>query len=164
MDIVTLVRYNHAVRQTYLEALENLPWSEVVKPRGLSFDCARDVFLHLTLVEDRWINYTLQGRFREWKDPNFETYQTLQALKQYMQYTQNCTEQFLQTLTSEKLTQKVLLPWGKAGTELSIEDALTHMVMECMVHYGELSAMFWQMGLEAPYFAFWRYKTQQALP
>jgi hypothetical protein len=34
------------------------------------------------------------------------------------------------------------------------------MVMEDMVHYGELSAAFWQMGLEAPYRDFWRYKNK----
>jgi hypothetical protein len=26
-----------------------------------------------------------------------------------------------------------------------------------MIHYGELSAALWQMGLEAPYIGFWRY-------
>jgi hypothetical protein len=34
--------------------------------------------------------------------------------------------------------------------------------MEVMVHYGELSALLWQMGEEAPYRAYWRYKHQQA--
>jgi hypothetical protein len=32
------------------------------------------------------------------------------------------------------------------------------MVIEDLVHYGELSALLWQMDAEAPYFAFWRYK------
>ena len=31
------------------------------------------------------------------------------------------------------------------------------MVMEDLVHYGELSAVLWQMDKEAPYLAFWRY-------
>ena len=31
------------------------------------------------------------------------------------------------------------------------------MVIEDMIHYGELSAVLWQMGLEAPYMGFWRY-------
>jgi uncharacterized damage-inducible protein DinB len=165
MDVTELVRYNLAVRQMYFTALEKLPWNEVVAPRGLSFDSARNVFLHLTLVEDRWISYTLQGRLAEWKDPNFENYQTPADLKTYMQTTHENTEKFLQTLQPSNLTHKVTIPWGNTpNTQITFETALTHMVMECMVHYGELSAMFWQLGLEAPYFAFWRYKTQQATP
>jgi hypothetical protein len=35
------------------------------------------------------------------------------------------------------------------------------MVMEDMVHYGELSAVLWQMNLEAPYLAFLRYMYKQ---
>ena len=46
----------------------------------------------------------------------------------------------------------------KPFIKLKVEAVLTHMVMEDMVHYGELSAVLWQMGLEAPYKAYWRYK------
>jgi hypothetical protein len=52
------------------------------------------------------------------------------------------------------------LPWSEKPIKLSVEACLTHMVMEYMIHYGELSAAFWQMGLEAPYKAFWQFKTQ----
>ena len=76
MNPSDLIHYNHVVRELYFEALAKLTWQEVVKPRGLSFESARNVFLHLTLVEDRWINYTLIGRFSEWKDPDFEAYKT----------------------------------------------------------------------------------------
>ncbi|MCW4011319.1 MAG: DinB family protein [Candidatus Bathyarchaeota archaeon] len=159
METIDLVRYNHAVRELYLEALSKLSWTEIVKPRGLSFDSARDVFLHLTLVEDRWINYVLPNRFSEWKDPGFETYQNIESLKEYAQHVKNQTEIFLKTLKLNALQQKVTLPWGnKPDTQITVETILTHMVMEDMVHYGELSAMLWQMNLQAPYFAFWRFK------
>jgi uncharacterized damage-inducible protein DinB len=51
------------------------------------------------------------------------------------------------------------IPWGeKPYALLRVEDVLTHMVMEDMIHYGELSALLWQMGEDAPYRAYWRYK------
>jgi len=53
MMVTNLVRYNLVVRELYLEALSKLPWAEIVEPKGLSFDSARNVFLHLTLVEDQ---------------------------------------------------------------------------------------------------------------
>jgi uncharacterized damage-inducible protein DinB len=159
MDAEDLVRYNLFVRGLYYETLKKLPWAEVVKPRGASFDSMRNVFLHLTVVEDRWINYTLQNRFSEWKDPDFETYQTIDSLKNYLLHVKNSTENFLENLKPEDLQQMVTIPWGnKPETRITIETALCHMVMEDLVHYGELSALLWQLDVEPPYFAYWRYK------
>ena len=159
MDVEDLVRYNLVVRGLYFEALEKLPWAEVVKPRSASFDSMRNVFLHLTLVEDRWINFTLQNRFSEWEDPYFETYQTIDSLKNCLLHVKNSTENFLENLKPEDLQRMVTIPWGnKPETRITIETALCHMVIEDMVHYGELSALLWQLDMEPPYFAYWRYK------
>ena len=84
MQVADLVRYNHVVRRLYFDAFAKLPWAAVVQPRGLSFDSMRDVFLHLTLVEDRWINYIITGKFKEWVDLDFETFDEIEALKKYM--------------------------------------------------------------------------------
>lgn len=161
MQVIDLIRYNHVVRASYLEAMTKLPWPEVVLPRGLSFDSKRDVFVHLTYVEDRWINYIIPGRFREWVDPDFNAFADAASLSSYMQQVHAKTEVYLSKLDDSELNRLIMVPWGeKPYPELKAEDVLTHMVMEDMVHYGELSAAFWQMGLEAPYKAFWRFKHQ----
>jgi uncharacterized damage-inducible protein DinB len=160
MEIVTLVRYNHALRLAYLEAMANLSLEDVVAPRGLSFDCMRNVFVHLTLVEDRWISYTIPGRFSEWVDPDFNAFTSMDLLKSYMQLVHGATEKYFSALTEQELKRQIVMPWSQTPIKLDIDACLTHMVMECMVHYGELSAAFWQMGLEAPYKPFWRYKHQ----
>jgi len=157
MQVIDLVRYNHIVRRLYFDAMSKLSWMAVVEPRGLSFDSMRDVFLHLTLVEERWINYTIPGHFSEWVDPDFESFKGMASLKNYLQEVEGKTENYLKTLSSEKLSCQIAVPWGH-NERITIEKALTHMVLEDMIHYGELSAAFWQMGLEAPYFGFWRYK------
>src|SRR3972149_931106 len=131
----------------------------MVKPKGASFDSMRNVFLHLTIVEDRWINYIIPGRFSDWMDPNFEEYKDFGALERFMLRVKSNTEEYLKKLTPEELNRKVIIPWGDTpDTSISIETVLGHMVMEDLVHYGELSALLWQMGAEAPYLAFWRYK------
>ena len=159
MQVTDLIRYNHIVRGLYFEALSKLPWSEVVAPRGLSFDSMRDVFLHLTLVEDRWISYTIPGRFSAWVDPDFDEFTDVASLTEYMQQVEGNTHAYLARLSTEELNRQITIPWGdKPDTQISIETALTHMVFEDMIHYGELSAALWQMGLEAPYLGFWRTK------
>jgi uncharacterized damage-inducible protein DinB len=161
MQVTDLIRYNHTVRELYFDKLFELPWGEVVLGRGLSFDSLRGVFLHLTLVEDRWISYTLQGRFSEWCDPDFDDFKDRESLRRYMQQTRENTEKYLSKLTTAEIERKIVLPWSeKPNVRLDVEACLTHMVLECMIHYGELSAALWQMGLEAPYLGFWRFKLQ----
>ena len=65
-------------------------------------------------------------------------------------------------LSTEELGRQIIVPWGdKPDTRITIETGLMHMVMEDLIHYGELSAALWQIGLEVPYLGFWRYKHNQ---
>jgi uncharacterized damage-inducible protein DinB len=158
MQVTDLIRYNHIVRGLYLDALAKLPWSEIVANRGLSFECMRNVFLHLTLVEDRWVSYIIPGKFSQWHDIDFDAFKDIVSLEQYVSQVNVNTEAYLVKLTSEELTRQIILPWAnKPNMQITIEKGLTHMVLEDMIHYGELSAVLWQMGQEAPYMGFWRY-------
>jgi uncharacterized damage-inducible protein DinB len=161
MDVSELVLYNDKVRSLYYGALSKLDWEEVAKSRSLSFDSMREVFLHLTVVEDRWINYTLRGEFSNWKDPVFDDFKDLESLKAYMTRIHENTNKFLKTLKPADYLNRVVNPWIK-GTSISIETGLIHMVLECMVHFGELSAVLWQIGQEAPYLAFLRYEINKS--
>jgi uncharacterized damage-inducible protein DinB len=161
MNASELVRYNDKVRILYYEALLKLDWEEVAKSRSLSFDSMRDVFLHLMVVEDRWINYTLRQEFSKWKDPVFDDFKDFESLKAYMTCIHENTNKFLKTLKPTDYLNQVANPWIK-GTSINIETGLTHMVLECMLHFGELSAAFWQIGQEAPYLAFLLYELNKS--
>jgi uncharacterized damage-inducible protein DinB len=158
MDVKALIHYNHIVRDLYFESLSKLSWAEVTENRGLSFDSLRNVLLHLTLVEDRWISYIIPDRFSEWQNPDFNIYSNAEALKQYIEQVKTNTNAYLEKLTPHELARQITLPWANTpNITISIEKGLTHMVLEDMIHYGELSAALWQMGFEAPYMGFWRY-------
>lgn len=162
MDVRNLVRYNHAVRRLYYDVLATLPWGEVVRPRGASFDCLRDIFLHLTLVEDRWINYIIPDRFANWVDPLFDAFTDAAALRDYMRRVEEQTEAYVAQLTPQELKRRIVIPWGEVpDTRISIETSLLHMVAEDLIHIGELSDLLWQIDVEPPYLAFWRYMSHQ---
>jgi uncharacterized damage-inducible protein DinB len=144
--------------------MAKLPWAEITQNRGLSFDSMRNVFLHITIVEDRWINYIIPGKFGSWRNPDFDFYSDIDSLKLYMQRVQANTEDYLGILTDRELLRQIVLPWGdNPNTQITIEKGLTHIVLEDMIHYGELSASLWQMRLEAPYMGFWRYGIPEPL-
>jgi uncharacterized damage-inducible protein DinB len=158
MEVADLIRYNLIIHGLYLEALAKLPWEAVVEPRGLSFDSMRNVFLHLTLVEDRWIGYTIVERFDSWKDPDFEAFKNMTALDKYMRKVHSNTASYLEKLNPQELSRQIMVSWVKNwDTKITVEKGLTHMVLEDMIHYGELSTVLSQMGLEAPYSGFWRF-------
>lgn len=159
MQVSDLIRYNHTVRDLYLEAFSKLPWDEVTANKGLSFDSMRNVFLHLTVVEDRWISYIIPGRYKEWANPDFDVYYDTDSLKRYSDSVKARTEVYLTKISDNELSKQIVVPWGdKPNTQITIETGLTHMVLEDMIHYGELSAAIWQMSLEAPYLGFWRFR------
>ncbi len=157
MQVADLIRYNHIVRGLYFDALAKLPWSEVVADKGLSFDSMRDVFLHLTLVEDRWVSFIIPGRLEQWVNPDFNLFTDMESLKRYADEVRGRTEAYLCKLSGKELSRQVTVYWGEKPTDIPVEKGLTHMVIEDMIHYGELSAALWQMGLEAPYMGFWRF-------
>ncbi len=96
-----------------------------------------------------------------WVDPVFEDFKDFESLKKYALHVEEKTKEYLQKITFDELNREMAVPWGeKPYVQLRVEDILTHMVLEDMIHYGELSALLWQMGEEAPYRAYWRYKNQ----
>jgi uncharacterized damage-inducible protein DinB len=117
------------------------------------------VFLHLTMVEDRWISYIIPERLWKWVNPDVDVFCEIDSLKSYVNSVKARTEAYLSELSEMELARQIVVPWGeKPNTEISVEKGLTHMVLEDMIHYGELSAALSQMGLEAPYKSFWRFE------
>jgi hypothetical protein len=51
-----------------------LPWEEVTKNRGASFDSLRNVLLHTIDSEDRLVNYVIAGRTRDWVSRSLEEF------------------------------------------------------------------------------------------
>jgi uncharacterized damage-inducible protein DinB len=117
METADLIRYNHVVRGLYLDTMAKLPWTQVVAPKGLSFDSLRGVFLHLTLVEDRWVNYIIPDRFSLWADPDFESFKDMASLQRYMQDVEGKTEQFLKGLSLEELNRQIAVHGATSPTD-----------------------------------------------
>ena len=106
MKITDLVGYNHVVRGLYLDDMAKMPWAQVVESRSLSFDSMRNVFLHLTHVEDRWVSYTIPGRFKEWVDLDFEAFKDINSLQEYSQRVKGNTESYLANISVEELNRQ----------------------------------------------------------
>jgi len=99
---------------------------------------------------------------KDWVDPEFDTFKNTIALKKYKLPVKENTESYLAKLSAEELNRRIAVPWcDEPYSEVSVETVLTHIVIEDMIHYGELLAILCQMGLEEPYMGFWRYKQRR---
>jgi len=162
MNIAELIRYNHAARRRYLQALAKLPWSEVIKPRGASFDSMRNIFLHLTFMESRIIQYVIPGMKKDWAQPSFDDFKDIEAVRRLVEDVEEGTEAYLKKLTPEELRREVILPWRRDPPMIaSVENILIMVALEDIHHYGELIALLWQAGEEAPYLSWLQYLAER---
>ena len=85
MDSRKLFDYSQAVRDRYLEQMISLPWAEVVKSRGASFDSIKNVFLHTVDAEDMLVNYVITGRAKEWVRGNSDDFVDIDSIRKRVQ-------------------------------------------------------------------------------
>jgi uncharacterized damage-inducible protein DinB len=152
MDAKRLVEYSQLLRDRYLEQLARLPWEEVAKGRGASFDSLRNIFLHTVDAEDRLVNYVISGRTKDWVSRGAEEFRDLDSVRKRAVEVESKTKAYLAQLTSAELDRKV--EFGRPGTPpmlVRVEDIMIHAALENMHHFGELIALLWQIDVEPPH-------------
>lgn len=148
----SLVEYSQVLRNRYLERLAGLPWEEVVKSRGASFDSVRNIFLHTLDAEDRLINYVIPGRVKDWVSRNPDEFKDLDSVRKRAREVEAKTKAYLSKMAPGELERKV--EFSRPNTPsmmVRIDDILIHLALENVHHFGELIALFWQMDVEPPH-------------
>jgi uncharacterized damage-inducible protein DinB len=147
--------FKHA-RRYLIRAFERLSHEEFVRPRGLSFDSIKDVFVHTIMVEDVWLHYRPNGVTMS--SQVLKDIKTLHDVEQYVADVDAKTAALFQRLTVQDLRQQfpVIRPGGRNSVEC-LSDILYHVPIEIIYHYGELFAEFWKMGVDAPYYSYRQY-------
>jgi len=103
MDSKTLVEYSQSVRNRYLEQFATLPWEQISKSRGASFDSLRNIMLHTVDAEDKLVNYTIAGRIKEWVPRNPEEFLNMDSIRKSAEETEAKTRDYLAKLTPAEL-------------------------------------------------------------
>ncbi|HJX23138.1 MAG TPA: DinB family protein [Candidatus Bathyarchaeia archaeon] len=165
MDARNLLEYDHALRNRYLEQFAMLPWEEVVKGRGASFDSLRNIFLHVIDVEDRTINYVIPGLATDWVPLTPEEFHDVGSIKKRVLEVESKTNAYLAKMTPDELERKVQYPmWGKPPVSVRVEDILIHVVLESIHHFGELIALLWQIDVVPPHMGWINYTQDKVAP
>ena len=152
MDPRTLLEYSHALRNRYLEQLATLPWEEVVKGRGASFDSLRNILLHTLDAEDRMVNYVIPSRVKDWVSRSPDDFQDIASIRKRVKEVESKTNVYVAKITPAELERKVEFSRpGMPPLTVRVEDILIHVVLENIHHFGELIALLWQIDVEPPH-------------
>jgi uncharacterized damage-inducible protein DinB len=158
MDPRNLFEYSQALRNRYLEQIAKLPWEEVIKSRGASFDSLRNILLHTIDAEDRLVNYVIPGRTKDWVSRNPDDFRDIDSVGKRLKEVESKTKTYVTRIDSAELERKVELPrLGTPSILIRVEDILVAAALENIHHFGELIALLWQMDIEPPHMGWINY-------
>lgn len=157
IDITTLMKYNQYLRHAYFDVLRGLPWDELVKDKGASFGSLRNIFLHCIVVFD-FANRLILESETSFPRINYEDYNTVEKIQQYMERVESKLNAYLSRITSDELTRKITRKYRSGATTTStVEDYLFHFFQEETHHRGEFIALLWQMNVTPPHVGWIQY-------
>lgn len=152
--IVDLYKYNSCVRKKYFDAIERLPWEEVVKNRGASFGSTRNVFLHVLDAYRRWFQAVIKGvpYQRDYTlTSTAENYKSVDDLRRCEKEIDSLVTGIVKSLHAEDLTGVFEVEGrDRIKRNITMEDILMHMIEEELQHRGEINCMFWQQNIDPP--------------
>jgi uncharacterized damage-inducible protein DinB len=140
-----------------LETLGKLPWEEVVKDRGASFNSLRDIYLHCVSVLDFYVNHLAQGD-TNYPRINFDDYDNIEKINEYLEKVESKANAYLSKVTPEELSRKIERKMRDGTTIMvTVEDILIDFFQEETHHRGELIALLWQMDVCPPHLGWAQY-------
>ena len=157
MEAVKLLEYSQCLRHSYLEALAKLPWEEVVKDRGASFNSLRNIYLHGISVLDFYVNHVIQGD-ANYPRMNYDDYGDIEKISKYLEQVESKANTYLSRVTPVELSRKIERKQRDGSTVTdTVENVLIDLFQEETHHRGELIALLWQMDVSPPHVGWTQY-------
>ncbi len=156
VSTIDLMDFVHELREEFFECAAKLGWEEFTKDRGVSMHSFRDVFLHLSYVEEQHVTEFCEGRATEWMPEVMripqDRYLDLESVRQRLREVRAMGDaRFSRWNTPDELGRPAV--WVASKTypvRLSRDSALAQCLTEHLLHLGEVEAMLWQMDVEPP--------------
>jgi len=148
VDSKSLFGYSQELQGRYLEQLATLPWEEVIKSRGASFDSLRNILLHTIDAEDRLVNYIIPGRTKDWVSLSMDDFRDMDSIGKRAREVETKSRNYVAKLDLAELEKKVEMPRMGGSISVRVEDVIVHAALENIHHFGELIALLWQMDLD----------------
>jgi len=150
-DIREIYEYNWQALRDFCEGLSKLPQEELLKDREATYHSMKNIFFHILIVHDGWLNVTAQGASADpkiYELEDFDAIRTMAELRSYMEKIIAKERASFDVLADADLERPVRPEWKTRPHPL--RDALMQVTLEQAHHTGELIALFWQQDVEPP--------------
>lgn len=148
--IVSFYRYNSDVRKRYFDAMEKLPWEDVIRDRGASFPSIRDVFLHVLNAYRYWFQYAIYDKLGEYRKIDPGKLKSVDEMRKYESEVDSMVMSLIGSLREEDLLKVHVIHDQNVTHNVTMEAILIHMIEEELQHRGEINCMFWQQNIDPP--------------
>lgn len=112
----------------------------------------RDILLHTLDAEDRWINYAIPGRVKDWVSRSPDEFKDIDSIKKRAKEVETKTKNYLARMAPAEFERRVeIIRSGMPPVQVRVEDILIHVAFENVHHFGELIALLWQIDVEPPH-------------
>jgi len=148
-DFRRIFKYNQRVLHSFLETLDKLPPETVSKNFEASHNSIKDIFTHILIVYDGWLNHARKGETSG--VPEFEfnkAFQSMDTMRRYMEHVETGVDALLRDLNDSMLASRIKVDWFEK--EQSLADVLMQVTIEQAHHLGEIIALLWQNNIEPP--------------
>ncbi len=160
LKIVQLLEYNQYLRKRYFDTISALPWAEVVKDRGASFNSIRNIFLHCIAVFE-YANQLFCEDGAQFPSINYTDFDNIDKIRQYQERVEGGFTEYLHYLTTQELQRRVTRRYPDGCTIVStVEDNLFHFLLEETHHRGEFITLLWQLDVTPPHVGWIQYLQQ----
>jgi uncharacterized damage-inducible protein DinB len=148
--MLNFYRYNSDVRKKYLDAMERLPWQEVVRDRGASFQSIRNIFMHVLNAYRYWFQYAIKDNLKEYKGFTLDDCKSIQDMRRYEAQVDSIVMPLIESIREEDLDKVYVIHAEDRSYHVSLEAILMHMIEEELQHRGEINCLFWQQDVDPP--------------
>ena len=156
VSTIDLMEFIHDLRSDFFECAARLGWEEFTRDRGVSMHSFRDVFLHLSYVEEQHVTEFCENRATPWMPevmhiPSDRYLSIASVRRRLREVTAMGNARFRKWNTPKELAKPAVWVASKRyPLRLSRDAALAQCLTEHLLHLGEVEAMLWQMDVEPP--------------
>ncbi|HEY1198817.1 MAG TPA: DinB family protein [Thermoplasmata archaeon] len=149
LDLIReLYDYNSRTRAKYLDAIWKLPPRARYRDRGASFPSLVDIFMHVLDAYRQWFFMVYSGEAEpEWY-PLGKRYARAEAARE-VRTVDRYVRRIIRELKPGDLDRSLRIP-SHPPRKIELRVLLVHMIEEELQHRGEMNALLWQAGREAP--------------
>ena len=142
-------RFNSTIRKQFLDAFDELPWEEMVKDRGASFESIFNVYVHILGCHRFWFDVVNGKGVGKYRGNDAKPVRSMSELRNLEADVDAMITQSLQGISVDDLEEEFYI--NAIGGKMTVESILLHLIEEELQHIGEINCLFWQMGIEPPH-------------